>query len=162
MIAVSVVVYVAAMIAANLSAATFGPSITPVNAFFLVGLDLTLRNLLALKLNKYQMIFLISVSSLLSYLFNPASGMIAFASFVAFLSSALVDWFVFSTITGMWIKRCIGGVAAGAIIDSIVFPTIAFGSLMPVIVFFQFAAKVIGGTIWAGLINKFVVSRSQQ
>jgi hypothetical protein len=34
------------------------------------------------------------------------------------------------------------------------FPTIAFGALMPQIVLTQFAAKVAGGAMWGFVINK--------
>jgi hypothetical protein len=43
---------------------------------------------------------------------------------------------------------------AGAAVDSLVFPTLAFGVLMPPIIAMQFAAKVSGGAIWAWLISK--------
>ena len=42
-----------------------------------------------------------------------------------------------------------------AAIDSIIFPTIAFGGLMPEIVLMQFLAKVFGGAIWVYLITTF-------
>ena len=44
MLFVAIVVYAVAMIVANLTVAAFGPAVTPINAFFLVGLDLTLRD----------------------------------------------------------------------------------------------------------------------
>ena len=58
------------------------------------------------------------------------------------------------TFTGNWMKRNFFGNSAGALVDSIVFPTIAFGALMPAIVAAQFAAKVLGGTLWGYLIKK--------
>jgi uncharacterized PurR-regulated membrane protein YhhQ (DUF165 family) len=148
--------YAAAIIAANLLVAQFGPSITPVNAFFLIGLDLALRNYLALKMNRYQMAAMILGTGALSYAINPATGMIAIASGVAFTAAALADWATFNTVTGNWIKRNFAGNSVGALIDSVVFPTIAFGALMPVIVVAQFAAKVAGGAAWGFLINKFL------
>ena len=145
--------YAAAIIAANLLVAQFGPSITPVNAFFLIGLDLALRNYLALKMNRYQMAAMILGTGALSYAINPATGMIAIASGVAFTAAALADWATFNTVTGSWIKRNFAGNSVGALIDSVIFPTIAFGSLMPVIVLTQFAAKVAGGAMWGYLIK---------
>jgi uncharacterized PurR-regulated membrane protein YhhQ (DUF165 family) len=50
-------------------------------------------------------------------------------------------------------KRNLAGNSVGALIDSIVFPTIAFGSLMPLIVLAQFAAKVLGGSMWGYLLQ---------
>jgi hypothetical protein len=39
-------------------------------------------------------------------------------------------------------------------VDSLIFPTLAFGVLMPHIVALQFAAKVAGGAIWASLLQR--------
>ena len=39
---IALAAYAAAMTIANLSVATFGPSVTPINAFVLIGLDLAL------------------------------------------------------------------------------------------------------------------------
>jgi hypothetical protein len=36
-----------------------------------------------------------------------------------------------------------------AAVDSIVFPTIAFGGFLPLITLGQFAAKVAGGAVWS-------------
>lgn len=149
-----IALYAAAIISANLLVAQFGPSITPVNAFFLIGLDLALRNYLALKMNRYQMAAMILGTGALSYAINPATGMIAIASGVAFTAAAFADWATFNTVTGNWMKRNFAGNSVGALIDSVVFPTIAFGALMPAIVAAQFVAKVLGGTMWGYLIKK--------
>ena len=47
---VAIAIYIAAMTAANLSVAAFGPAITPVNAFVLIGLDLALRDYLHVRI----------------------------------------------------------------------------------------------------------------
>lgn len=151
-----IAVYATAVIAANLLVAQFGPSVTPINSFFLIGLDLALRNYLAFKMNKVQMALMIVGTGCLSYLANPATGQIAIASGVAFTLAALADWATFNTVTGQWMKRNLAGNSIGALVDSIVFPTIAFGGLMPVIVAAQFIAKVAGGTAWGYLINKHI------
>ena len=148
-----IALYAAAIISANLLVAKFGPSITPINAFFLIGLDLALRNYLSFKMTKIQMASMIIGTGLLSYLVNPAAGMIALASGVAFTLAALADWATFNTVQGQWMKRNLAGNSVGALIDSIVFPTIAFGSLMPLIVLAQFAAKVLGGSMWGYLLQ---------
>ncbi|MCZ2895188.1 hypothetical protein MTR01_14260 [Burkholderia thailandensis] len=41
-------IYIAAVVAANLSVAHFGPASTPINAFLLIGLDLAIRDRLHL------------------------------------------------------------------------------------------------------------------
>ena len=51
----ALIAYAVAMIAANLLVATFGPSVTAINAFLLIGLDLTLRDWLHFRLKTWQM-----------------------------------------------------------------------------------------------------------
>jgi uncharacterized PurR-regulated membrane protein YhhQ (DUF165 family) len=50
--------------------------------------------------------------------------------------------------------RINGSNIAGAAVDSVVFPTIAFGGLMLEIVALQFLAKVFGGFIWGKILNR--------
>ena len=151
---IALVIYASSMILANLLVSTFGPSITPINAFLLIGLDLTLRDWLHFRLKTWQMGCLIVGTGGLTFLLNPAAGMIAVASAVAFLVAALVDWAVFMRTTGSWIKRANVSNTAGAAVDSLLFPTIAFGVLMPEIVALQFIAKVSGGAIWSYVLEK--------
>ena len=44
----------------------------------------------------------------------------------------------------------------GAAVDSILFPTIAFGSFLPTIIALQFAAKVAGGALWSIAVKPLV------
>ena len=150
----AIAAYAAAMIAANLSVATFGPWVSPINAFILIGLDLALRDWLHVRLRIWQMGVLIAGTGVLTYLLNPAAGQIAVASSVAFTAAALVDWTTFAKLRGTWLLRANGSNVAGAAVDSLVFPTLAFGALMPQIVLAQFAAKVAGGAIWAYIFNR--------
>jgi uncharacterized PurR-regulated membrane protein YhhQ (DUF165 family) len=150
----AVIVYALAMTIANLSVATFGPAVTPINAFVLIGLDLALRDWLHVRLKVWQMGTLIVATGVLTYVLNPAAGMIAIASAAAFTSAAVVDWSVFAKLRGSWFFRANGSNVAGAAVDSLLFPTIAFGALMPHIVLAQFVAKVAGGAIWAWIISR--------
>ena len=150
----ALIAYAVAMIAANLLVATFGPSVTAINAFLLIGLDLTLRDWLHFRLKTWQMGGLIIGTGLITYALNPASGMIAVASAVSFLAASIVDWAMFVKTTGSWIKRANVSNTAGAAVDSLLFPTIAFGALMPEIVALQFVAKVSGGAIWSYVLEK--------
>jgi uncharacterized PurR-regulated membrane protein YhhQ (DUF165 family) len=150
----ALIAYAVAMVAANLLVATFGPAISPINAFLLIGLDLTLRDWLHVRLKTWQMGGLILGTGALTYLLNPAAGMIAVASAVSFLVAALVDWAVFVKTTGSWIKRANVSNTAGAAVDSLLFPTIAFGALMPEIVALQLVAKVSGGAVWSYVLEK--------
>ena len=127
--------------------------------FFLIGLDLSIRD----KLHEYwendrlvlKMAILIVVSSLISYLLNPATGVIAIASLFAFILSMTVDALIYQALKNKtWaIKSNISNIG-GSAVDSIVFPTIAFGGLMIEIVLMQFLAKVFGGFIWTYLLRK--------
>ncbi len=154
MLYIAIGIYTIAMTLANLSVAAFGPAISPINAFLFIGLDLALRDWLHVKLRLWQMGALIALSGVLTYLFNPASGKIAIASACAFTLAALVDWVVFVKMKGSWFSRANKSNVAGAAVDSLVFPTIAFGSLMPGIVFLQFVAKIFGGFVWAYIVEK--------
>jgi len=151
--------YAAAMTLANLSIAAFGPWISPLNAFVLIGLDLALRDWLHVRLKLWQMGALIAVTGVLTYVLNPAAGHIAVASACAFTAAALVDWATFARLRGSWMFRANGSNVAGAAIDSLIFPTLAFGVLMPHIVAMQFVAKVAGGAIWSWGLSRFTSPR---
>ena len=150
----AIALYAAAMTLANLSIAYWGPWVSPINAFLFIGLDLALRDLLHTRLKTWQMGGLIATTGLLTYVLNPAAGMIAIASAVSFTAAAVVDWGVFIKASGTWFARSTKSNIAGAAVDSLIFPTLAFGVLMPHIVALQFAAKVAGGAIWAWLIQR--------
>lgn len=146
--------YVAAMLLANLLVSEFGPTISPMLAFFLIGFDLSMRDWLQVRLKAWQMGVLIGVAGTLTYVLNPAAGLIAIASSVAFTAAALIDWATFTRLKGSWLFRSNGSNVAGAAVDSLIFPTIAFGMLMPSIIAMQFVAKVAGGSIWAFLLSR--------
>ena len=150
------VIYISALVAANLLVAFIGPWFSVVNSFVLIGLDLTLRDKLHDKWdgNPLKIGALIAVAGAISYLLNPASGQIAIASVVAFCLSMAADSFVYQKLKAQsWEKRTTGSNLAGAAVDSITFPTIAFGGLMPEIVTMQFVSKMVGGFIWTKLIK---------
>ena len=154
MLIAAIITYASAMTLANLFIATFGVWVSPINAFLFIGLDLALRDWLQMQIKAWQMAVLIAVSGGLTYALNQDAGMIAIASAVSFTVAALVDWAVFSKITGSWFKRANVSNVAGAAVDSIAFPTIAFGVFMPEIVALQFLAKIAGGAVWTYLLGK--------
>ena len=153
-------VYVAAICIANLTVAAFGPAISPVNAFFLIGLDLSLRDRLhdlwAGRSLWPRMLGMISVAGLASWLLNPAAGRIALASLVAFVVAGAVDAAVYHAQRHRsFLQRSNASNAAGALADSLIFPTLAFGAFLPGIVALQFCAKLAGGAAWAWLIERW-------
>lgn len=149
----AIVIYISAIVLANLSVAAFGPVASPVNAFILIGLDLALRDWLHVRLRAWQMLALIVSAGAATHLLNPAAGAIAAASSVAFTAAALADWAVFARLRGPWLRRANWSNTAGAAVDSLVFPALAFGAFLPHIVALQFVAKVAGGAVWAAVLN---------
>ncbi len=149
-----VIMYLAAIVFANLAVARFGPSSVIIVAFLFIGLDLTARDRLhdAWR-GKHlfgRMALLIATGSILSYLLNRDAGQIALASFVAFTAAAIVDTIVYHMLGGYprWL-RINGSNIPSAAVDSIIFPTLAFGSFLWPIVLGQFLAKTLGGFVWS-------------
>jgi hypothetical protein len=153
-----VALYLAAIVAANLLIAAFGPSLTLVTAFFLIGLDITARDRLHESWRGrglwLKMAALIATGSLVSWLLNRNAGPIALASFVAFAASSTVDALTYHALRRReWMVKVNASNIVSAAVDSAVFPTLAFGTLLPWIVLGQFAAKVAGGALWAALLG---------
>lgn len=149
-----VALYLVAIVLANLSVAAFGPSVVVFNAFLFIGLDLTARDQLheAWRNDNLlpKMAALIATGSLLSWLLNRDAGPIALASFAAFAAAAIVDALVYHRLGRYprWL-RINGSNIPSAAVDSLIFPTLAFGELLWGIVLGQFLAKVVGGFAWS-------------
>lgn len=157
----AIIVYASAMTVANLTVAAFGPWVSPINAFFLIGMDLALRDWLHVRLSPAKMLCLIAAAGGLTYALNPSASHIVIASASAFTAAALVDWAAFASLKGSWLKRANGSNIAGAAVDSVVFPLMAFKSIMPEIMLMQFVAKVAGGAIWSVVLNRKDQSHAQ-
>jgi uncharacterized PurR-regulated membrane protein YhhQ (DUF165 family) len=153
-IALAVAVYLAAIVAANLLAARYGPAVTVVVAFGLIALDLTTRDLLhdawhgshlALKMGA-----LIVAGGLISYALNAGAARIAIASTVAFTVAAVVDALAYAAAHRLpRLARVNASNVPSAALDSVLFPTIAFGVFAPLVILGQFAAKTLGGLAWS-------------
>ncbi|WP_240922213.1 VUT family protein [Burkholderia cepacia] len=160
-----VLIYIAAVAVANLMVAHFGPAATPIIAFLLIGLDLAIRDRLHLDWRGRalwsRMFALIAAAGVVSYALNPAAKEIAVASLVAFGSAAVASAIVFQLARRFPIlARANGANVAGAAVDSIIFPLIAFGAVFPAIAALQFVAKVAGGALWSWVV--FRNTRSAQ
>lgn len=147
-----VLLYLAAIVAANLSATAFGPASTIVNAFLFIGLDLTARDKLHEQWQTgraWKMLLLIAGGGALSYALNAGAGQIAIASCIAFAGAALADWLMYTVLSrhGRGV-RVNGSNAVSALVDSLLFPTLAFGGFMPLVTLGQWTAKVAGGYVW--------------
>lgn len=149
-----VILYLVAIVLANLTVAAFGPNMVIVNAFLFIGLDLTARDRLhdAWRGNHLlpKMAALIATGSLLSWLLNREAGQIAVASFAAFAAASIVDAVIYHLLGRYprWL-RINGSNIPSALVDSLVFPTLAFGAFLWPIVLGQFLAKVLGGFLWS-------------
>lgn len=149
--------YLAAIVAANLFANYAGerghPEWTVYSAFVLIGLDLTARDLLHdfwVENRLAKLGALIVAGSALAYAINPASQKVAVASAVAFAASAVADTGIYYLLhKADWFQRVNGSNVVSAAVDSIVFPTMAFGGILWSVSFGQFTAKVAGGALWA-------------
>lgn len=158
-----VLVYLVAIVAANLSVAYFGPQAVIVNAFLLIGLDLTTRD----KLHELwhddrlwlRMFGLILTGSIITVILNAGAWQIALASTVAFGAAAVVDAIAYQVLyRHPKLVKMNGSNVLSAAVDSVLFPAIAFGfPLMWTIMLGQFAAKVLGGLMWS-----FVIARTMK
>jgi uncharacterized PurR-regulated membrane protein YhhQ (DUF165 family) len=158
-----ILIYLVAIIAANLLVVQFGPRVAIINAFLFIGLDITTRDYLHEawrgKHLWLKMLLLIASGSILSYLLNRSAGPIALASFVAFAAAGLADTVIY-VVLGERSKmlRINGSNVGAAAVDSLVFPAMAFGfPLLWGIMLGQFVAKVGGGFVWSLLINKEIL-----
>lgn len=155
-----VTAYLAAIIAANLSVAAFGPAMSILNAFIYIGFDLTCRDKLhdAWKDRGLwpKMAALIAGGSLLSYTLNRNAGPIALASFIAFAGAGLVDALIYTWLgEKSRIVRVNGSNVVSAGVDSLLFPLFAFGwPLLWWIFAGQWIAKVLGGAVWSIALNR--------
>lgn len=145
--------YLLAVVAANVTVAVYGPSISVLNAFLFIGFNLTARD----KLHdvwygrnlKRNMTLLILSGAIISALFG--AGRIALASFLAFSVSETVDAITYHLLRERTkLLQVNGSNVASAAVDSVLFPLFAFGwPLLIGIVAGQFIAKVLGGGIWS-------------
>jgi len=155
-----VLMYLAAIVAANLMVVKFGAGVTILNAFLFIGLDLTARDRLHDKWDGRNlwrnMALLIAAGSLISWGLNKDAGRIALASFLAFAAAGGVDTLAYHLLKSQrQIVRMNGSNIPAAAVDSIIFPLVAFGwPPMLGIMAGQFLAKVFGGAIWSLIIRE--------
>jgi hypothetical protein len=143
---------IAALVALFLAAIS---AIIP-NAFFLIGLDLITRDRLADfwgTTRWFKMILLIAAGGLLSYWLNRHAATIAEASVIAFSAAEACEAIVYHLLRRQrWVERAPKAALMGAAVDSVLFPTIAFGGFVFATSFGQFAAKLAGGLVWTWVI----------
>lgn len=159
-----ITVWLAAITAANIITATFGPDASIVNAFWLIGLTLVIRDQLHDQWKRHRvpkMAALITTGALLAYLVTPDAGRIGVASGVAFLAAEALDALVYHAVRHWpWLERSNTSNFFGAAADSIVFPTVAFGGVLWTVTVGQFTAKVAGALLFTLLIQRTLKRRA--
>jgi len=159
------IIYLMAIVAANLTLLYFGPVASIYNAFFLIGLDLALRDKLHDEWHGNQLWLrmgaLILTGSMITIVLNIDALTIAIASAVAFAVSASGDGLIYHLLKNRtYLLRSNSSNVVGAALDSLIFPTLAFGTLMPEIVLGQFLAKTLGAGLWSILLLRLRNSMS--
>ena len=154
-----VILYLVAVVAANLSTAHFGPIATPFNAFFLIALDLTTRDGLHERWQGkhlwWRMLLLIVCGGALSWAINGDTLRIAFASCCAFVAAGVADAIVYQVLFERTrFVKVNGSNIVSATVDSFLFPTIAFGGFIWWATMGQLFAKIAGGYLWSLILRK--------
>ena len=149
-----VLLYLLAIVIANLTAAAFGPIATIPNAFLFIGLDLTARDRLHDSWQHHhlpaKMGALIITGSALTIALNVGAWRIAAASATAFAITATVDTLTYALLHNQPPRIKVNASnTISATVDSILFPLLAFGTFMPWITLAQLAAKITGGFLWS-------------
>jgi hypothetical protein len=155
-----VFIYLLAVVLANMLILWLGPQAAVITAFLFIGLDLSLRDKLHDQWHGKQlwwkMLALICGGSAISIALTWDALPIALASATAFLASGVGDALVYAGLRKKrFMIRANGSNVAGSTIDSIVFPTLAFGVFMPEIIQGQIVAKFVGGFLWSLVIQKY-------
>lgn len=148
-----IVMYLFAIVSANLLIAQFGKAATLWVGFLFIGFDLTARD----KLHEawsgrglvWKMGLLIAAGSALTWIVNRNAGQIAVASMLAFTAAAIADTITYHLLREKsYLVKVNGSNVVSALIDSVVFFMVAFGGLSW-FTFAQFGVKVFGGMLWS-------------
>lgn len=124
--------YVLSIVLANVAILVFGvvpvwPGILAPAAVYFVGVSLLLRDMVQEYWGKTFVVYLILVAAALSALFNLK---FALASGVAFFASEMLDLAVYTPLRRHgFAVAALASNAVGLVVDSVVFLTLAFGSL---------------------------------
>jgi queuosine precursor transporter len=154
-----IALFLAAIVAANLTLTHFGVSWLYINAFFLIGLDFITRDRLADfwgTTRWAKMALLIAAGGALSYWLNADAAKIAIASTVSFAAAEGAEATFYHLFRKQpWLERAPKAAIVAAAVDSIVFPTMVFGFVFTTS-FTQFAVKLGGAAFWAIIVARFV------
>lgn len=149
-----IISYLAAIVFANGLVSRFGQAALPFTAFVLIPFDLMARDVLheRWKVTGYllpKMALLICSGSALSYLTTVASAQVSVASATSFFLTGIADVVAYCLLDKY--PRTVkmnGSNFFSAWVDSIVFPLVAFGAIIPSLSAAQAMSKFIGGFVW--------------
>lgn len=141
-----VILYILAVTLTTAISGALGPLASVIDSFFGIGLVIAVRNQLhALWVDRswWLMPVLIVAGSVGSLAANLQHPRIALASMVAFLAANFVATLLYARGHHRW------SVVAFAVVDSLVFPPIAFGAFVGWVVGGQIVAKITGAALWS-------------
>jgi len=149
--------YLGAIVAANLAVTHFGPWALPFTAWVLIPFDFLVRDVLHHRWESGsrlwgKMAVLVGSGSLLSFLVCQEAGRVAVASFLGFLLSGLVNAAVYAVLRQhrRFLRMNASNLFA-SVVDSVVFPLVAFSLFSPALSATQAGSKFIGGLSWSAL-----------
>jgi queuosine precursor transporter len=152
-----ILLYLGAFATANIAINEFGPSAVPIVSFLLVGFIITTRDVLHERWTGdglvWRMAALVAGGGALSVALNIEALPIAIASMVAFTASETANALVYHPMLQRevpFLARVNLGNVVNAVVDSVLFVTLAFGFLLPIIAL-QVAAKILGGALWSSV-----------
>lgn len=161
-----IVLYLVAIVLANLAVTAFGPAASIPTSFVMIALNLTTRDALHERWqgrNLWRNMALLIVSgSVLSAVINWNALLIALASCIAFAGAGIADTLVYAVLgERARLVRMNGSNVVSAAVDSVLFPALAFGFplLWPVMIG-DFIAKVAGGALWSLVLTRGWVKAS--
>lgn len=129
---IAAVLYVGTIVGANWAIKHYGVApvgfgyVAPAGVYF-VAAALILRDYVQWATGKLPMLGALAVGIVVSYF--VADHQVAAASALAFAFSELVDFALFTWIAPRWSRAVLIGGLAGAVVDSVIFLQVAFGSL---------------------------------
>ena len=151
-----VAAFLAAIVLANLAVAAFGQVALVFTAWVLIPFDMLTRDVLHERWRGSNLIArmagLILLGGAITLLANVGAWRVALASFAAFACAMVVNGLVFDAMFekhSRFVRMNTSNLAA-AVLDSIVFPLVAFGALDTALSIAQAGSKFLGGVVWSG------------
>lgn len=139
--------YIGLFALANLMVSWFGVWVTPFNALIIIAADMVIRDRIQFSMGFAMSLYACFMAGLVTVVIAPDAGMIALASCASVILAGVASAVTFKVRSGDFYRKAYPANISAALVDSIAFPLIAFGSVMPGVTIAQFAAKVIGATV---------------